>query len=83
VFPQFNETDDHGHHKQQDADECYTQFLASFQQALKHAKKTQPDGDTEMVDDETEALDPVTRLFEVELESTIANTESEAEPEQT
>lgn len=31
VFPQFNETDDKGHHKQQDADECYTQFLTSFQ----------------------------------------------------
>ena len=24
VFPQFNETDDHGHHKQQDAEEAYT-----------------------------------------------------------
>lgn len=39
VFPQFNETDDHGHHKQQDADECYTQFLTAFQLALKHGKK--------------------------------------------
>jgi ubiquitin carboxyl-terminal hydrolase 14 len=28
VFPMFNETDDHGHHKQQDAEECYTQFLS-------------------------------------------------------
>ena len=36
-----------------------------------------------MLDDETAALDPVTRLFEVELESTIVNTESDAEPEQT
>lgn len=83
VFPQFNETDDHGHHKQQDADECYTQFLTSFQQALKHGKKAEPDGDAEMVDDETEALDPVTRLFEIELESTVSNTESEADPEKT
>lgn len=24
IFPQFNETDDHGHHKQQDAEEAYT-----------------------------------------------------------
>lgn len=24
VFPMFNETDDKGHHKQQDAEECYT-----------------------------------------------------------
>jgi len=39
VFPMFNETDDHGHHKQQDAEECYTQFLSSFQQALKLGKK--------------------------------------------
>jgi len=35
-----------------------------------------------MMDDDMAALDPVTRLFEVELESTQANTESEAEPEQ-
>jgi hypothetical protein len=39
VFPMFNETDDQGHHKQQDAEECYSQFLSSFQQALKLAKK--------------------------------------------
>ena len=36
-----------------------------------------------MMDDETAALDPVTRLFEIELERTTQNTESEAEPEQT
>jgi hypothetical protein len=30
VFPMFNETDDKGRHKQQDADECYTQFVSSF-----------------------------------------------------
>ena len=24
VFPMFDETDDKGHHKQQDAEECYT-----------------------------------------------------------
>jgi hypothetical protein len=34
-----------------------------------------------MLDDETAALDPITRLFEVELESTVANTESDAESE--
>lgn len=34
-----------------------------------------------MVDDETAALDPVTRLFEVELESTTSNAESNVEPE--
>jgi len=36
-----------------------------------------------MVDDETAALDPVTRLFEIDLESTVVNTESDAEPEKT
>jgi len=39
VFPMFDEKDDHGHHKQQDAEECYTQFLSSFQQALKMGTK--------------------------------------------
>jgi ubiquitin carboxyl-terminal hydrolase 14 len=50
---------------------------------LKLGKKVEEDGDAEMVDDETGQLDTVTRLFEVELESTVANTESEAEPEKT
>jgi len=50
---------------------------------LKYAKKQDTEGDAEMLDDETAALDPVTRLFEIELESTTQNTESEAEPEQT
>jgi ubiquitin carboxyl-terminal hydrolase 14 len=30
VFPMFDETDDKGHHKQQDAEECYTQFISAF-----------------------------------------------------
>jgi ubiquitin carboxyl-terminal hydrolase 14 len=34
VFPQFNETDGHGHHKQQDADECYSSILSAFKQTL-------------------------------------------------
>ena len=37
VFPIFDETDDKGHHKQQDADECYTSFMTSFQYALKYS----------------------------------------------
>ena len=57
--------------------------MTAFQQALKHSKKKEEDGDAEMMDDETAALDPVTRLFEVELESTVSNTESDAEPEKT
>lgn len=36
-----------------------------------------------VMDDEMAALDPITRLFEIELESTVSNTESEAEPEKT
>lgn len=38
VFPMFDDTDDKGHHKQQDAEECYTQFVTAFQQGLKHTK---------------------------------------------
>ena len=34
-----------------------------------------------MEDDEMAALDPITKLFEIELESTTSNTEAEAEPE--
>ena len=34
VFPQFNETDDHGHHKQQDAEEFYTALLTAFKNSL-------------------------------------------------
>jgi len=49
---------------------------------LKLGKKKEVDGDMVM-DDEMAALDPITRLFEIELESTLSNTESEAEPEKT
>jgi hypothetical protein len=34
VYPQFDETDDHGHHKQQDAEECYTALLSAFRSGL-------------------------------------------------
>ena len=66
VFPQFNETDDHGHHKQQDAEECYSSLLNSFKQCLK-------------CEDEV-ASDMVEKLFGIELVSTLKNKESEAEP---
>ncbi len=53
--------------------------------ALKVAKKEEKkdeEGDAEMLeDDTTSAQDPVTRLFEIELESTTSNAESDAEPE--
>ena len=52
-YPMFDEKDDHGKHKQQDADECYTQFMTAFQQALKMRKKVDTDGDTQMDDDTT------------------------------
>lgn len=41
VYPQFNETDDHGHHKQQDAEECYSNLLTSFKNALKLSPEDQ------------------------------------------
>ena len=34
-----------------------------------------------MMDDETALLDPITRLFGIELESKLKNIETEAEPE--
>ena len=54
VFPMFNETDDKGHHKQQDADECYNLFLNSFQKGLKLAKpKEAKEGEDQEMLDET------------------------------
>lgn len=35
VFPQFDEVDDHQHHKQQDAEECYSALLSSFKNVLR------------------------------------------------
>jgi hypothetical protein len=43
-------------------------------------KKKDEDGDDEMIDDTNKNLDPVERLFGIDLESTIQNTETEAEP---
>jgi len=65
--PQFDETDDHGHHKQQDAEECYTAILT----ALKNALRTPDDADTG---------DLVEKLFSIELENTSKNTEDPDEP---
>ena len=78
----FNETDEKGHHKQQDAEECYTQFLSAFQQALKLSKNKDASGDAVMDDGIAGTQkDPVTDLFGLELESTVKNAESDAEPE--
>ena len=76
----FNETDDKGHHKQQDAEECYNQFLSCFQNALKMGKKQDTDGDTEMIDETNASLDQVQRLFGIELETTMKCDESEEPP---
>ena len=67
VFPMFNEKDDKGNHKQQDADECYTQFMTNFQYGLTLGKKKEADGDAEMVDDTNENQDIVERLFGLQL----------------
>ena len=72
VYPQFNETDDHGHHKQQDAEECYTNLLTSFKSALKLSpEESQATGANDMVE----------KLFGIELVNTIKNKETDAEPE--
>ena len=44
------------------------------------AKNKDTDGDTEMIDDTNKDQDPIERLFGIDLESTIQNTETEAEP---
>lgn len=44
------------------------------------AKKKDSEGDQEMIDDTNRNLDPVERLFGIDLESTIQNVECEAEP---
>jgi hypothetical protein len=83
VFPMFNETDDKGHHKQQDAEECYSNFLTCFQQALKHSKRRDTNGDVEMTDESSGGnRDQIQSLFGIELESTMVNAETEAEPHQ-
>jgi len=84
VFPQFDEVDEKTqHHKQQDAEECYTQFLSSFQFALKHAKQNGgPKEDVEMAEEGQKRNDLVQDLFGIELENTVKNTMTEEEPEE-
>ena len=65
--PQFDETDDHGHHKQQDAEECYTAILTALKSALR-------------ITDDADAGDVVEKLFGIELENTTKNTEDPDEP---
>jgi ubiquitin carboxyl-terminal hydrolase 14 len=73
VYPQFNETDDHGHHKQQDAEECYSALLTSFKAALKLSPEEQA---------LTGQSDQIEKLFGIELVNTVKNKESFEEPEQ-
>lgn len=68
VFPQFDEVDDHGHHKQQDAEECYSNLLTAFKNSLKLP--------------EEEGGDLVEKLFGIELENTVTNSENKDEPPQ-
>lgn len=70
IYPQFDETDSHGHHKQQDAEECYSSLLTSFKNALK------------LNEDETGSNDLIEKLFGIELVNTVKNKESEDEPVQ-
>jgi len=45
------------------------------------AKKKDKDGDEEMIDDTNSSLDPVERLFGIELETTVHNAETDDEPD--
>ena len=72
IYPQFNETDDHGHHKQQDAEECYSALLSAFKEALKLSPEEQTLSGG--------AHDMVEKLFGTEIVSTVKNKETDAEP---
>jgi ubiquitin carboxyl-terminal hydrolase 14 len=72
ICPQFNETDDHGHHKQQDAEECYSALLTAFKEALKLSPDEQALAGG--------ANDMVEKLFSIELVNTVKNKETDAEP---
>ena len=61
AYPIFAEKSENGHPKQQDADECYTSVLQSFREPLKKASE----------DD----LDVIGNLFEIEMISTLKNSE--------
>ena len=75
VFPMFDERDDKGNPKQQDADECLNLFLQSFQQAFNYAKEPEDDAM-----DDSVSKNPVERLFQIELEGQQKNLEVEDEP---
>ena len=79
VFPMFDERDDKGNPKQQDADEALNLFLTSFQQAFAYAKK--PGEDAEM-EEEGVKTNPIERLFQIDLETLTTNKECEDEPPQ-
>lgn len=66
VFPQFNETDNHGHHKQQDAEEAYSQIVSSWKSVLK---------------DENEE-NFIDKIFGLELHNKLMNIENPDEPPQ-
>ena len=63
-YPMYDETDDHGHHKQQDADECFQSILQSWRRPLENFTKE----------------DLVGNLFEIELQSELKCMEAPEEP---
>lgn len=78
AFPMFDERDDRGHPKQQDAEECYSLFMQAFQQAMNYSKKNEKDD--EKMDDDSMSGNPIERLFQLELDTKTQNKEIEAEP---
>lgn len=63
-YPMYDETDDHGHHKQQDADECFQSILQSWRRPLEISTKE----------------DLIGNLFEIELQSELKCVEAPDEP---
>lgn len=73
AFPQFDETDENGRHKQQDADEFYTNLMQTLRAELK---------DTSSLSDEQKTdQDVVSALFNGELETVTKCADNDKEPE--
>lgn len=70
AFPQFDQTDNSGHHMQQDAEECWSQLIDAFKRA--NLKKEIDGKQVNLVD----------HLFDIEFESTTKNALNPDEPAQ-
>lgn len=77
AFPQFDETDENGRHKQQDADEFYTNLMQTMHAELKDNSSVVTGG----ADEQKSDADVVSLLFNGELETVTKCVGDENEPE--